>query len=152
MTSSPLIIELTNTPDPAEKATIAEAMLAYNETFLGGPDSKPLAVLVKSPDVVGGVWGRTSHQWLFIEMLYLPENLRGRHLGQQLLHLAEREARGRGCVGAWLDTFSEPARRFYERQGYEPFGQLNDYPPGHTRVFLRRSFAPQVKCPNTDSP
>jgi hypothetical protein len=38
---------------------------------------------------------------------------------------------------AWLDTFSFQARGFYEKLGYEEFGQL-DYPPDHHRHFMRK--------------
>jgi hypothetical protein len=31
------------------------------------------------------------------------------------------------------------ARPFYERLGYSVFGELPDYPPGFSRVFLRKS-------------
>jgi hypothetical protein len=45
-------------------------------------------------------------------------------------------ARERGCHSAWLDTFSFQARGFYEKRGYEEFGQL-DYPPDHHRHLCR---------------
>jgi hypothetical protein len=40
----------------------------------------------------------------------------------------------------WLDTFSFQARPFYEKLGYEVFGQLEDYPRGHSRYFLQKRF------------
>jgi ribosomal protein S18 acetylase RimI-like enzyme len=62
--------------------------------------------------------------------------LRPQGLGTQLLESAEAEAKRRGCRGAWLDTFNAAAARFYEKQGYHPFGLINDYPPGAARDFL----------------
>ena len=52
---------------------------------------------------------------------------------------AEREAIRRGCRTIWLDTFTFQARGFYERLGYSVFGTLEDYPPGHSRFFLKKS-------------
>ena len=135
--------DVTDTADPATRRVIGQAMLSHNETFLGPSASRPLAVLVRDTDgttVIGGLWGRTSHQFLFVEMLFLPETLRGQRLGETLLRRAEAEAHDRGCVGAWLDTFSPDAKRFYERQGYTGFGELRDHPVGHTRFFLRKTF------------
>ena len=55
---------------------------------------------------------------------------------------AEAEAIRRGCLGAWLDTFSFQARGFYERLGYAVFGALADYPPGHDRFFMQKPLVP----------
>ena len=132
-------IGLTDAPDPRDRETAARALLAHNASFLGPVDSRPLATLLRDPDgnVIGGVWGRTALRWLFVEMVFVPEALRGRGIGAELLRAAETEARGQCCLGAWLDTFSPPARDFYLNQGYEPFGEIGVYPPGHARYVLR---------------
>jgi hypothetical protein len=46
------------------------------------------------------------------------------------------EARARQCIGLYLDTFDPGAAKFYERCGFLRFGQIDDFPPGHTRAFL----------------
>jgi hypothetical protein len=38
-----------------------------------------------------------------------------------------------------LDTFDFQARGFYERNGYELFGTLDDCPPGHKRYYLKKA-------------
>jgi hypothetical protein len=52
---------------------------------------------------------------------------------------AETEAVARGCHSAWLDTFAFQARPFYERLGYTCFGELNDYPNGSARYFMKKT-------------
>lgn len=47
-------------------------------------------------------------------------------------------ASDRGCTRAHVDTFSYQAKPFYERHGYEVFAVLDDDPPGHERIFLRK--------------
>ena len=89
---------------------------------------------------MGGLWGRTSFEWLFVELLFVPENLRGQGLGAKLLEMAETEAQNRKCLGAWLDTLSTDACRFYQRQGYRLFGVIEDIPPGNTRSYLSKRF------------
>jgi hypothetical protein len=59
---------------------------------------------------------------------------------------AEDEARQRLCLGAWLDTFSFQARGFYERLGYTVFGTINDFPPGHSRIFMKKRFASSARA------
>jgi hypothetical protein len=48
----------------------------------------------------------------------------------------ETQGRLRGFRGAWLDTFSFQAPGFYESIGYQPFGELPDFPPGSRRHFF----------------
>ena len=51
----------------------------------------------------------------------------------------EQAAKERGCTYAHLDTFSFQARPFYEALGYEVFGILDDYPPGHHKFFMKKA-------------
>ena len=38
-----------------------------------------------------------------------------------------------------LDTFDWQVEGFYLRRGYREFGRLDDFPVGHSRVFLRKT-------------
>ena len=134
-------IIVTDAPDPGLRDLILDGLIAYNETQAGPSGARPLAVLVRDDDqrVVGGLWAWTAYGWLSIELLFLPADLRGRDLGTQVMRRAEEEARRRGCREAWLDTFGFQARGFYERLGYETFGQLDGYPQGYARYFMRKA-------------
>jgi hypothetical protein len=55
-----------------------------------------------------------------------------------MLRMAEAEAVQRGCHGSWLDTFEFQARGFYERQGYECFATLPEFPKGYSRYFMKK--------------
>jgi hypothetical protein len=52
--------------------------------------------------------------------------------------MAEAEAVRRGCHGAQLDTYSFQAQGFYEKLGYAVFGIVEDYPSGHSRIYLSK--------------
>ncbi|NNU65232.1 GNAT family N-acetyltransferase [Rhizobium sp. WYCCWR 11152] len=133
--------ELTASPSPEELAVITDALSAFNNADIGPSDRRPLAVLIRDTDgkVTGGLSGFTAWGWLFTQMLYIPDTLRGTGISGNILAKAEEEARARGCRGAWIDTFSPQALRAYLRQGYEVFGELKDFPEGRTRSFLRKS-------------
>jgi ribosomal protein S18 acetylase RimI-like enzyme len=87
----------------------------------------------------GAVIGVLSWDWLFIEALWVSDALRGQGVGRQLMAQAEARAVAHGCHSAWLDTFQ--AKAFYESIGYELFGQLDNFPAGQTRSFMRRRLA-----------
>ncbi|TAU77345.1 GNAT family N-acetyltransferase [Rhizobium ruizarguesonis] len=133
--------ELTASPSPEELAAITDALSAFNNSDVGPSDRRPLAVLIRDTDgkVTGGLSGFTAWGWLFTQMLYIPDTMRGTGISGTILTKAEEEARARGCRGAWIDTFSPQALRVYLRQGYEVFGELEDFPEGRTRSFLRKS-------------
>ena len=128
-------------PERGLRDAIQRQILAFN-TERGGPSgSSPLAIPIRDPatgEVSGGLWAGSSYDWLRIELLIVPEALRGRGIGTRLMRMAEDAARARGCVGVWLDTFEFQARGFYEKLGYEVFGSLDDNPRGSRRFFLRR--------------
>lgn len=107
-------------------------------------DGNPLTLIAwdLQADMIGGLVGSTSYGWLLVKMLWVAEGLRGQGLGARLMAEAEIIARSRGCHGAWLDTSSARAERFYIRLGYEPFGTLTngpgEQPQGHRRAFLAK--------------
>ena len=133
-------IIVTDTPGQTAYDVILGGLVGYNAAQAGAGGHRLLAVLVKDEvgKVLGGLWGSTAWEWLFVHLFWLPEGLRGDGLGRDLLHRAEVEALSRGCRNAWLDTYSFQARGFYEKLGYRVFGTLVDYPPGHHRFFLQK--------------
>lgn len=89
--------------------------------------------------VQGGIRGSTYWSWCSIDVLAVAEPYRGKGIGTALLRKAEEIARARGCIGIRLDTMSFQAPAFYRRLGYSEFGRIEDYPPGHTRLwFMKR--------------
>lgn len=133
-------LKVSEAPDTSLRATIAAGVVAFNVSQAGPNNATPLAIALLEDDgpPIGGLWGKTGYSWLFVELLFVPEKLRGQRLGSRLMHAAESEALSRGCIGAWLDTYDFQAKAFYEGLGYEAFGELNDYPPGASRFFMRK--------------
>ena len=133
---------LTDAPQPTDHDAIVAGLIAFNRAATGRSDGRPLAVLIRDAEgaTIGGLWGWTGLDWLHVELLYVPDDLRGTGTGRDLMQRAEVEARARGCRGIWLDTFSFQARGFYEKLGFEAFGQIDDYPAGHQRFFMRKRF------------
>jgi GNAT superfamily N-acetyltransferase len=136
-----MTIDLIASPDDAHRQTILDALVAYNTQKTGVNDYRPLAVVVRDDGgrEVGGLWGWTAFDWLFVELFVLPESARRQGLGTTILRKAESEAVARGCRGVWLDTYEFQARGFYEKQGYTCFGEIEDHPRGSSRYFMKKA-------------
>jgi GNAT superfamily N-acetyltransferase len=128
-------------PSEADRAAVAAALVAYNDQTAGPASAQPLAVLIQDPatrKTVGGLWGRTIYDWLYGELFVVPEAFRRHHLGSEILKQAEDIARGRGCIGIWLNSYEFQAPGFYAKLGYELFGAIDDRPRGQHRYFFKK--------------
>lgn len=110
----------------------------YNRSKVGRDSWKILEFEAKSPSGkhIGGLGGNTYWGWLYISVLWIHADYRVGGIGTELLRLAEKEAKRRGCKFAHLDSFTFQAPGFYKKHGYKVFGKLNGLPKGHSRVYL----------------
>jgi GNAT superfamily N-acetyltransferase len=128
-------------PDPGLRDKVLAPLAAYNTEQAGPSGSALLAVTLRdeADEVVGGLWGRMGYGYLFVELLALGP-ARGRGLGRRIMSMAEDEARARGLLGIWLDTWTFQAPGFYQKLGFVECGRIKDYPPGHDRIFYVKRF------------
>ena len=75
---------------------------------------------------------------MYVQFLWVREDLRGRGYGKRLLLEAEGEATARGCRQSLLNTHSFQAPKFYQKLGYEVIGVAEDYPVRHQDMHLRK--------------
>ncbi len=87
--------------------------------------------------VQGGLLAVSYYRWMMLDIVFLPEAMRGAGLGRRLVAAAEREAARRGCIGVWLLSYSFQAPEFYRHLGYQEIGTLA-FPNGHHAVFLQK--------------
>jgi GNAT superfamily N-acetyltransferase len=127
-------------PDGAAWEAIGGGIHHYNIQQAGADQGQQLCFLLYGPhqEIAGGLIGETHWGWFYISLLFVKDELRGRGYGHRLLTLAEDEARQRGAKKAYLDTFSFQAPDFYKQHGYQIFGELQDFPPGHQRYYLTK--------------
>ncbi|HUB10452.1 MAG TPA: GNAT family N-acetyltransferase [Acetobacteraceae bacterium] len=138
-------IAASDDPDPGTFQAIYAALDACSRPVIGPAQPRLLVIPIRNDDgaVAGGLWGCTCLGWLQVQMLFVPEPLRGRGIGTLLMAEAEAEASARGCLGVQVDTFSFQAVGFYQKLGFAVFGTLRDCPPGHDRLFFaKRLIAP----------
>ena len=136
-----IVYEAERTPEG--RAAVVDGLVAFNRAQnpdFTGPFGT-IGLLLKHPETGasdGGLTARIGFGWMFVELLFVPERLRGQGVGRQLMEQAEVVARDKGCVGIWLDTFSFQAPGFYQKLGYAVFGEIANYPAGSSRFFLHK--------------
>jgi GNAT superfamily N-acetyltransferase len=128
-------------PTEEDRQAILAPLEATNQALGFVWHQQQLALVLQDDEarIIGGLLGELHWGWLHVSILAVTERLRGKGWGSRLLLEAERIAIEQGCHHAWLDTFSFQARPFYERLGYTVFGELPDYPVGHSRYFLSKA-------------
>jgi GNAT superfamily N-acetyltransferase len=135
------LIVVSDVIEPEVEQVLSAGLSAFNDQMTGINDRQSLAVTVRDPEthqVLGGITGRTSLGLLFLDLFYLPESLRGSGLGSRLLKAYEDEGRRRGCRSAVLYTLSFQAPEFYEKNGWQRFGEVPCEPHGTSRVFMSK--------------
>jgi ribosomal protein S18 acetylase RimI-like enzyme len=94
-----------------------------------------------SGQCVGGALARTWGAACELQQLWVDEPWRGRGLGSELVRLVEAEARARGCVSVYLDTFSFQAPGFFRRLGYVTALTIEGFPEGITKFLMTKRLA-----------
>ena len=138
-----LIMTYCENPTEADREAVLAPLRAYNIAQAGDPRIRPLVLTLSdaSGATMGGLWGRISYDWLFVELLSVDPAHRGGGHGVKLMREAEARARAEGCVGIWLDTYDFQARGFYEKLGFEVFGSLDGDQETPARFFLKKRLA-----------
>ena len=126
--------------DEPEWGIIGRGIRDFNLQQAGNDNYQNICYVLRESgqEIVGGIIGATYWDWFYLDLLWVKEELRRQGFGHRLLTIAEDMARRRGAKNAYLDTFSFQALDFYRQHGYQKFGELPDFPPGHQRYFLKK--------------
>ncbi|MBT8136370.1 MAG: GNAT family N-acetyltransferase [Gammaproteobacteria bacterium] len=135
-------IKYDRTENPADEdvAWVRKNLVAFNRSQAPEQPQQKIAVYARDEQgtIIGGATGEVTWGWLYVEMLWVHEDYRGSGIGSRLLDDIEQLARKYNVVGFHLGTTDFQALDFYLRCGYEVWGQLPDFPPGHTNYSLRK--------------
>ncbi len=129
-------------PDDALNRLLFDHIFGFNQTKTGESEWHPVGFFLKSPrgEWLGGISGYIWGGWLHVNLLWVSEFLRGQRYGTRLMEAAEDLAKQRGAFGATLETHTFQAPDFYAKRGYSVSGRIDDYPPGHAKLFLTKRF------------
>ncbi len=135
-------LEIVFDPLPGEALSrlVAENVVTANFARTGYVDWHPVGFFLKSSrgEWLGGLTGTIWGGWLHVNFLWVSESLRGQRHGTRLMDAAETLALERGAFAATLETHTSQAPDFYAKRGYAVCGRIDDYPPGHAKLFLSK--------------
>jgi N-acetylglutamate synthase-like GNAT family acetyltransferase len=133
-------ISVTDNPNRGDMHWLDDQLYAFNAARTGITDGRYLAIFLRDEDaqIVAGLYGWTWGDTCEVRTLWVHEGWHARGVGSRLLHAAEAEARARGARQIVLDTHSFQAPDFYRQFGFERIGEVEEYPRGHTKIFMRK--------------
>lgn len=89
--------------------------------------------------IAGGLIAKQTYESIYINLLAVDEGYREQRIGSQLMQKIEDIARQREMIHLTLTTKSYQALEFYQKNGYEIFGSLEDMPMrGVTKYYLHK--------------
>tara|TARA_R110000744_G_scaffold22591_3_gene57716 strand:+ start:906 stop:1343 length:438 start_codon:yes stop_codon:yes gene_type:complete len=133
---------VTTSPTEDDLKALSVGIGSYNKDYLpdevGFEKDTNFAVIAKDDNgiVLGGIRAKAFWNYCTIELLWLLKETRGLGLGSNLMAAAEKFAKDKGFGYMRTETLSFQAKPFYEKLGYKVFGELPNYPKGHTTYCL----------------
>jgi GNAT superfamily N-acetyltransferase len=139
-------LSIESNPSWEDRDFIDERLGGHNAPFLRDARYDYFGLFVRddADAIRAGLIGSLYGDWLFTALLWVDTELRRHRVGSGLIAEAEKRALAFGCHFAWVDTFSFQAPEFYKKLGYAEFGRLDEYPPDHCRIFLKKRLAAEV--------
>ncbi len=124
-------------PDADIVEEIRTQLQTFNYNAIGYFPKDVFSVTSKDVDgiLIGGGVGVVTLGWLFVDLLWVHPEHRGRGLGKSIMHRMEGIALDRGATGVWLTTADFQSPDFYLSQGFEIFAELPVHSPEHERPF-----------------
>lgn len=125
-----------------EQQMIWDGIEGFTQPIVGPTGRHELSFLLcdQTGELNGGVQGNYDNfGWLWIDSLWVGKSFRGLGYGIELLNRIETEAIKNGATRSHLTSFSYQAADFYVKQGYEVFGELENYSQGHSRYWLKKA-------------
>jgi len=131
-----------HSPAPAAVIAIIDTGIDdYNIAEAPLADVHPLHVIAEDPSgtVVGGAVGRTWGKCCELQQLWVSPPVRATGIGSRLMATFEQEARNRGCLLVYLDTFSFQAPVFYQARGYQEVLRTSGFTGSVVKFTMQKS-------------
>lgn len=134
-------LEATVSPSQAYLQTIRDGLSAFNvakvPSLLQLPyDDVLVVVRDESAQIIGGAIGEFDWGYLFIDTVWVKDSERGNGHATRIMQAIEDYAASRGIERAYLATTTFQAKPFYEKLGYQVYGEVQEHPPNNSLYYL----------------
>lgn len=129
----PILLEETDNSQAA--ADILAGVRAYNITYLGIYHRKHFVLYLQDENkqTVAGLTAEYLETLCTVHLVWIKDELRGLHIGTELLLKLEEYIKPKGCTTIQLDTTEFQAKPFYEKLGYKVVATLPKGFKGHVQ-------------------
>lgn len=137
---SAVTLHETDSPSDEDSAGALDILRTFTRASVPRLDNHDYALLLKDETGVlqGGLIAQSRWGSFHVDILALGDTLRGQGWGTRLMQKAEAEARSRHCHHMRLDTYAFQAKAFYERHGFEVYGQIEGPEPYYPHYFMMK--------------
>ncbi|HVV68470.1 MAG TPA: GNAT family N-acetyltransferase [Gammaproteobacteria bacterium] len=114
--------------------------IANNTKQHGLEPIEPFAFFIRDRNNVikGGCNGNIGYNWLYIDQLWIDEQLRGKGYGTKLMRAAEKLGLEKKCLSGAVNTTSWEALDLYKKLGYRVELERHGLPKNSIFYFLRK--------------
>ncbi len=138
-----MTLQITREVNKKDKQYIEEALYKYNLSHfpkdLGGRYEEICLFLKDDKGTVrGGILSEVCWNWLEIHTFMIDEDMRKSGYGTKLLAEVEKIAVEKDCDFIKIDTLSFQALGFYEKNGYQVYGTLDNVGREHKHYYLKK--------------
>ncbi|MEK3952590.1 GNAT family N-acetyltransferase [Psychrobacillus sp. FSL K6-1464] len=136
-------LHISRETNKTDKQYINEELYKFNlkyfpEDLRGRYEEINLYLKDDNGNVRGGILAEVCWNWLEIHIFMIDEDIRKSGFGTKLLVEMEKIAREKECDFIKLDTLSFQALGFYEKNGYEVFGSLDNVGRDYKHYYLKK--------------
>ncbi|MFP9129293.1 GNAT family N-acetyltransferase [Niallia sp. BSM11] len=138
-----MTLQITREVNKKDKQYIEEALYKYNLSHfpkdLGGRFEEICLFLKDDKGTVrGGILSEVCWNWLENHTFMIDEDMRKSGYGTKLLAEVEKIAVEKDCDFIKVDTLSFQALGFYEKNGYQVYGTLDNVGREHKHYYLKK--------------
>lgn len=119
---------------------VSAGVIEFGRAEAAGGNPEPIACFLRDGrSIIAGATGRTEFERLFVNYLWVKEELRGTGIGSAALEHIEGAACQRGARDSLFETLSDRNAALYRRCGYVEIASISRYVGPFTKYVMLKT-------------